>query len=391
MIRFLPDSWLEAVVRPIAMALPTGSVYIETIAPDFRFVFALALALAWLAWRVRARAAAARTLALLAFCAAAFVPWLVTSGNGRYFIPVLLVVGPLCIALLHHLPLERSKRLGLGVAMLVAQLALLHEVEPWNSWGMAHWGDGPAFAIDVPQDLRAQPATYVTLSGNSYSLIAPNFHPQSRWINIASQQGRWVNDRDVQRLQQLLDASPVIYLLFPSLPQQSVTPQPDPAALDAVELATNEQRLGIDRAQPCRWLASEGLTALGSRRDGAADPDPPRGFWACPARRTSPASGPAQPLRDPEIEAVFNRVERLCPRMFPPRSAPTGQLLMGARRFYTESDMRLYVLEDGRVMYKYMRALNPVFIGTSKEVLAEGFRMDCNIRGRAGLPWEREI
>ena len=67
-------------------------------------------------------------------------------------------------------------------------------------------------------------------------------------------------------------------------------------------------------------------------------------------------------------------------------------LPVGVRRFYVDSDMRLYVFKDGRVVYKYMRALNPVILGTLEEVMAPEFRIDCTgIRGRAGLPWEREI
>src|SRR6185369_9315597 len=41
MIRFLPDTWRDAILRPLALASPDGGVYIEIIAPDFRFLFIL--------------------------------------------------------------------------------------------------------------------------------------------------------------------------------------------------------------------------------------------------------------------------------------------------------------------------------------------------------------
>ena len=41
MIRFLPDTWLDALLRPVAMAMPDGWIYVETMAPDLRFVFVL--------------------------------------------------------------------------------------------------------------------------------------------------------------------------------------------------------------------------------------------------------------------------------------------------------------------------------------------------------------
>ena len=57
MIRFMPDTWQDAVLRPIAMALPDGGVYVETIAPDLRFVFVLLLLVGWLVFRVRGNTA----------------------------------------------------------------------------------------------------------------------------------------------------------------------------------------------------------------------------------------------------------------------------------------------------------------------------------------------
>ena len=38
MIRFLADTWRDALLRPVAMAAPNSSVYIEIAAPDFRFI-----------------------------------------------------------------------------------------------------------------------------------------------------------------------------------------------------------------------------------------------------------------------------------------------------------------------------------------------------------------
>lgn len=391
MIRFMPDTWLEALVRPVAMALPNGGVYVETIAPDFRFVFVLALALAWLAFRVRARAAAARTLGLLAFCMAAFVPWMATSGNGRYFMPVLLVVGPLCIGLLHHLPLTRRMRVALAALMLAVQAFLLHEVEPWGYWTLAPWREAPAFAIEVPQDLREQPATYVNVSGLSYSLVAPSFHPQSRWTNIASQQGRPEGSADKLRVRELLKNSPRMYLFLRASPGHFAE-RIDVEMLDAIDLALGEHGIQSDRTRACRLLPSAGLAQIGKLRGEQATSDNHQGFWLCPAILSPAGVKSRRESINPEVEAVLDRVERLCPRMFRPGSAGSSLLPVGVRRFYVESDMRLYVFNDGQVVYKYMRALNPVILGTREEVMAPEFRMDCTgIRGRAGLPWEREI
>ena len=54
--------------------------------------------------------------------------------------------------------------------------------------------------------------------------------------------------------------------------------------------------------------------------------------------------------------------------------------------------MKAYVYDSGEVYYKYYRALNPVLVGKVEDLLAGKSRLECGkIRGRSGLPWEREI
>jgi hypothetical protein len=398
MIRFMADTLLEAVLRPVSMALPLGGIYVEPIAPDFRFVFALLLSLAWLAVLVSARRAGApprAVLALLVFCAASFVPWMAFSGNGRYFIPTLLLVGPLCIAVLHHLPVSRSLRSAGAVLMLAAQAFLIHENVPWNSWTLAPWREAPAFAVDVPPDVARQPATYVMLNGISYSLVAPAFHPHSRWMSLAAQQGRPADPRDPERARRLLAQSSSIYLFLPSLPGASITGGKlpvDQAVSVQTALAPHGLRLREDTT--CRMLASRGLTSVALRPDQPVptEPEAQRGFWLCPLDVVAPADAPKPAPIDPRVEAVFERLEMQCPRMFPPGSAKSAVLRAGVRRYYSDSDTRLFVSNDGDVMYKYIRSLNAVTIGTVQDIMASGFHMDCNnIRGRSGLPWDREI
>jgi hypothetical protein len=395
MIRFMADSWLEALLRPFIMALPLGGVYVEPIAPDFRFLFAAVLAAVWLFLLVRARQrAAVALLALLAFCAASFVPWMATSGNGRYFVGILLVVGPLIVGLVHQLPLSRSSRIAAVVFMLGAQLFLIRDVAPWHSWGMVEWRDAPAFGVDVPKELVQQPATYVTMTSISYSLIAPAFHPQSHWISLASQHGRSVPAGEARRVKELIDQSPQVYLIYPTPPAQLAAGTRIPDELfDAMDSVLRLHDLRMPADHHCRLMPSRGLTSMGLQPGEAVpvEPELQRGFWLCAVAKAPAGTKPAAPPIDPRAQAVFERIEHMCPRMFPPGNSGSVALPTGARRYYIDSDMRLYVGHDGEVMYKYIRSMNPVTIGTIDEVLAPAFRFDCNsIRGR-GMPWEREI
>lgn len=393
MIRFEPDTWLDAILRPLAMAVPGGGIYTEILAPDFRFVYVLALILVFgICWNsVKKQTSAKRALSFFLFCALSFVPWLASSGNGRYFMPILLIVGPLCAALLHHLPFKNHLKLALLGFMLGGQAFLLYEVRPWNSWGLVSWKNGPAFAIDVPQDMQEHPATYVTLTGISYSLIAPHFHPRSRWVNLSSQLGKPEQSVDQRKLRQILADSPMLQMVFPSLINAVGTRAPSPDQSDAIDLVLADFHLQLVRER-CRLLPSGGLTAMERKPGQELTQKEPRGFWVCALEPLRESAIRAKPKPSPEVEAIFGRIEQLCPRMFPAGTATTVLLPIGARRFYSDTDMRLYVLNDGRVMYKYMRALNAAMLGDKEQVMASEFHMDCsNIRGRAGLPWDKEI
>lgn len=393
MIRFLPDSLTEAILRPIAMAVPDGGVYVEILAPDFRFAFALLLALAWLLF---ARGAARRlspAVVLLLLVTLAFVPWLQTSGNGRYFIPFLIVVGPLCAGLVQLLPFTRGLRVAIAGLMVASQLFLLHEVNPWRTWGMLTWADGPAFPVDVPADLASQPATYVTLSSISYSLIAPRFDARSRWINISSLRGASDPSPDEARALRLIASPGLLRVVFPTVPggQQGEAMDGDlRAAIDSLLAA---QKLSIENKDACRLLRSSGMAAVTARRlDAIPREDMVHGFWVCPLARHAAVGAQQRMKVSAQTERVFERMEGICPRIFPPRDTVSMRLPSGAVRAYPSSDFKLYVLDNGEVWYKYVRALNPVLVGRTGDILAPSFAMDCNhIQGRSGLPWERGI
>lgn len=394
MIRFLPDTFRDAIWRPLAMAAPDGGVYVEIIAPDFRFAFALLLAVAWLLLARGNLRRVSPALIVLAFTALAFVPWLATTGNGRYFIAFLLIAGPLCIGLLHLIPVTRGLRLCLAVMMVLWQGYLIYENEPWNSWTYVSWKEAPAFGVEIPAEVAAQPATYVTVASISYSLIAPRFHPASRWINISSLQGSAGTSSDELRAQALIAEPGPLKLIFPTVPSGQEGERIDPELGVAIDGLLARQGLSIENEAQCRILHSDGLSKMRMRRLNDIPPGQKvvHGFWLCPlARHASPRARQAGPVPE-RLERVFEKLEKLCPRIFRPGEVVSLRIPAGALRGYPGSDFKLYVLDDGRVWYKYVRALNPVFVGDVDSIMAAAFTMDCdNIRGRSGLPWERGI
>jgi|GEM_PF-1382474 len=400
MIRFLPDNWREIIWRPIALAAPDAGVYIEIMAPDFRFAVALFLLFALAVLRLARRKSLPPnfkpTLVLTGAIAVAFVPWLATTANGRYFIPFLLAIGPLCIALIFQMPTTRSFRLALAMCVVGLQGFAVQQAPPWKSWGLAQWKDAPYFQVDWPDDLASVPADYVTLSPISYSLVAPQLPASAHWMSLANAPAASNDTADGRRARAFLATTQSLKLLAPSIPEYS-TPdgRPDAQVLTVIDTQLADHRLAVRRADDCRLVKSKGRASMAFRREALADAEKTRkfGFWICSLQRTATSPVPTETARPhpARFDAVFTAIEAQCPRFFP-TGAETRIISGGEMRAYYSSELKVYVLEEGLVLYKYYRAFNPVRIGTRDDVLSGKAKVDCNnIRGRSGLPWEREI
>lgn len=397
-MRFLPDTWLEALLRPLTMAAPRANAYVEIMAPDFRFVFALVLLvlLALLALRQSgaAHAGSRRTVfVLLAALAIAFVPWLVSSGNGRYFVAGLLVVGPVCVGLAALLPVTKALRLTIALGMVAGQAFAVQQSSPWQAWGLAPWSKAPYFDVELPAEWRAQPATIVTMSTISYSLLAPLFHPESRWISLHNAPPPGSNRLDARHTEAFLSkARPGrILLLVPVVPGTLDAERlPNARVTDAINGQLAPYRLAFAQPQSCRFLPSATLAAMGLG-EKTAKQRAQSGFWLCHLARIGADAAPAPATT--RYDAVFRALEQQCPRLFPAGGDGRSQALPHAEmRSYLSAEMKAYVYDNGEVYYKYYRALNPVLVGNMQDVLAGRARVDCGaIRGRAGLSWDPEI
>jgi hypothetical protein len=393
-IRFLPDTLRDAIMRPFAMGAPDAGVYVEIMAPDVRFgvIAILALISVAVSWRSRSRLSPAGLL--LVWVAAAFVIWLMTTGNGRYFVPVLIAAGPLCIALVYGLPASRGFRLALAVTVVSLQAVVVSQATPWGSWGLAPWSDAPFFDVTLDREALTIPSTYVTITNISYSLIAPRFPPSSRWVNISALPIASDRSPDVIRMQAILASSKSLKLIVPSVPdfmdKQGLPTKP---LRNTINSMLGGQRLALSPNSQCRLLRSRGLAseAIKDLDTGKPETMAKFGFWVCPLEYPVPLPAP-DPAVNARARQVFELIENRCPRFFQPGQTSAIRLQDGWMRVYPQSDMKLYLLDDGQVLYKYVRALNPVLIGSVDEVLSGRLETDCNaIRGRVGLPWEREI
>lgn len=391
MSRFGTHSWPEILLRPIAMTSPEGGVYVEFQAPDFRLAWAVLLMLVYaiVAWR-RPSSRRPALLALAALMVAWFLVWMLTTGNGRYFVPGLLLCGPLCIGLVHHLPATRRFR-GLLTALFLAwQSYLLMEVPFTGVWTRTEWKEAPAFQLELPAEYEDQAATYVSVSALSYAIAAPLFHPDSRWMNVSSMQGTIPGSLESVRVTEFLERAGPLRLVF-----YSVTPylQRPPATelVRAVDSLLARYGLAIAAVEQCRFLHSPSLSRRASIHNDAT-PVPELGLWICPGQRVAPPPPAAVDAARPRVDAVFERLEQLCPANLGKGQARTLPVADGSVRHYADADTRVYVMNDGRVLSKYYRSLNAETLGTVATVMSDTPGVDCDrIKRRRVLPWQRGI
>lgn len=378
------------------MAAPDPSVYVEIMAPDLRFAALLMLTVVAVVVAWRRGLGNGPLWPLVTCCWLAFVPWLATTGNGRYFIPMLLLVGPLCIALIQRMPLSRSMRGALCLLLVASQIIIVGEAEPRRRWSLMPWSD-PYFQIDLTAADRQQPKAWIMITSMSYSLVAPRFNERSRWMNLSSFPGGGDSDSD-RRSQQFLkdavrDGLPLRLLLHTDPRFTDDSGQPMARMREEIDRNLAPHALAMDGACETRRSQTmiEQMLSTAKRLD--AQVLDRTGFWVCPLRypvATPPVTSPT--AAELEVARVFERLEQQCPRLFPAGSGRTARMEDGYLRDYPGADMRAYVLDDGSVRFKYWRALNPNHVGSVTQVLSPGFRLDCHqVRGRSGLPWERKL
>jgi len=409
MIRFLADTWRDAILRPVAMAAPNSSVYIEITAPDFRFAIALVLAVLVLISNRKTRHRLTvwlPSLALFALVFLSFIPWMHTTGNGRYFMPYLILIGPLCIALINLMQNTAGMKLFLVVAVLGIQGFALNLNNPWRSWDAwtwIPWKDAPYLSIELPKEGLGVNVTYLTISVPTFSLAAPLLPASSRWINLGT---FGPMDEDDQLsvytpIRKALSEGASLKLFMASAPRSMVkdTDQPDQNAINAIAPHLEGHNLRLKIPTRCQLLKSKSMAHRAFFYGNETPAEKARiieqsGFWICPVEYVR---GPRKKKALLSAEGImakrmFEKMEKICPRFFNPGQQHVEARPPGFYRRYGGSDSFLVATISGHLYFKYDRTLNPQLIGTAEAVLAPGFAFDCTkFKGRAGLPWEREI
>jgi hypothetical protein len=402
----MADTWRDALLRPLAMAAPNSSVYIELMAPDFRFVLALGLAaLVAIGMHKRTNPDRRPIFVLFGLIFLSFVPWIATSGNGRYFMPYLVLIGPLCIGLINMLSCTRGMKAAVVALVLGLQGFALYQNNPWkpyDTWGGTPWRDAPYYSIDIDPQAIEPDTTYITIQSLTMSLLAPQFSTASRWVNLSVFSGSDIVEESIAYapVRKILRTSKSLKLFQRSAPSEMLvgSDQPNQAAIETYNAYLQPHRLAIKVPTDCKLFASRspGFSSLQEKSENSEETTPKKvapGFWLCTLHYPI-AIVPKAKLTALEIRAVkvFEKMETLCPLFFPSGQTLVRKNLVEHSRSYPGGDSFLILKHNGDLYVQVALALNPEKIGQADEVLSDKFRIDCTkFRGRTGLPWEREI
>lgn len=358
--RFVPADALAALVLPLRMALLDRGLYSEIFAPDLRFAGLAAAALGVLALPRRSALRAFRSVdwRLFGFFALAFVAWLVTSANARYGMPVLLLAG-VCLARVveRGLPLAGA-RVALAL-LLVAQLAMCVVAAP-SRWFIAAPWSKQWLPFEVPERAKREPALYLTVELLPMAVVAPFLHPGASFVNL---RGQHSVPSDSAKLATLLERYRGHV--------RSLARLPELRAHD-VTLARIGYRSDSSDCFTIGWRPDEtdALSRLANALAGARLPHEPLSLVSCalvPAARD-----PRQTAEEARVSALFDRIERSCPRLFHGQSSVTEPLDGGWSRFYVELDARMEVFSDA-VVLRRRRELDGVDFGRlSQWAIGEG-------------------
>lgn len=400
MIRFMPDTWADALWRPFAMGAPDSWVYTEISAPDLRFALLIGVLLGTsLLWRAFGRRASrGRDLWLLSLpvLLISFFAWLATSGNGRYFMPYLVLIGPVLVGGIYWLPCTAHMRAALLIVALVIQGHALGVSNPWglkSGWGLVSWDSAGYFDLEVSPLFEERGVMYVSYISPSFSIIATKFHWDNSWVNSSVFHDEKVvdDDRFRSKFERLVKSRSKVRLVFPAKSvDQSTAPQLTSSLTREIGNLVRTDGFVLKSSSACRFLRSRSMQALGASMAGAGM-GPVQGFWFCDANYVGVER---LPLSEAErfAHAVFSKMEKLCPRNFPAGSDQVRKSASGYVRDYPSGDVSLILTFDGKLYLKYLRAMNHQLVGQASDIIDERSVFRCNgIVGRQGLPWERGV
>ena len=199
--RFQPGSLVENFLFPVLVALPSFMVYLEIIAPDIRYLFFLVFVAAGIflfvvRGKYSGQTLTKRSLFVVYLLMCLFV-WQLTTGNGRYgLFPLLLLGAGLPLTVYFVMP----SRLGSVLSLLVVIQCFSLYMSGVPRWGDATWSK-KWFSVDSESE-QFQRGVYLFDSNLTFASYYRNFPEGSVFIGLG---GDYLAEPDSALMRELED------------------------------------------------------------------------------------------------------------------------------------------------------------------------------------------
>ena len=391
--RFAANSLAEFAAWPVHMLLPSRLVWTEAVAPDARFLF-LALLLSLGAFKLLVSSAArssmradSRLVAITVCFLFAWASWLDISGNGRYFMPFVLIAGPMILGWMFFIFGPRNARVVALVVLIFAQTLVVASTGEFR-WNKVKWS-GQWFEADVPSTLKEQPALFVSTGMRSASYLAPWMHPDSSFVHGSGQYVIAPDTAAFLRLKNLARRySGRVFLLF-ELQQADSSGAPAKPSEDSFRRSVARYGWRV-RSQVCQAIRFFGVPSANVKvvksDQGMAFRSKRFDYFhilACPIEE-SETDLLAYKAGEKKTRDVFAKVQRACPELLG-NEAPNTDGAPGLwTRFYNRSDVWV-TITDRAVQLQRMGQFAPISLGSTDLVRQGESAIQCALQGAPAL------
>jgi hypothetical protein len=263
---------------------------------------------------------------------------------------VVLLLAGVCLAWFVQLLLPaRAARVVLAL-LLVVQVGIGIVASPPRWFISAEWS-GRWLPYEAPERALREPALYLTVEILPMAVVAPFLHPASSLVNVRGQHSLPTDSPRLKELLQRYRGNVRTVGRFLELEDG----RPNASQVQAYDARLRRFGLRVDTgdcyAIPWRPDDEDALSRAANWLAGNRKSIEPLSLVSCALGGA--ARDPADLERERRASALFDRIEKSCPRLFRGQTSVTEPFGGGWSRNYNGMDTRLEAFGDLLIVHRY--------------------------------------
>lgn len=372
--KFTPDSTTDFLLQPLEFASPYSHTYIESIAPDIRFLaFFIILAISILVL-ISKKKKPMRTDVII-FSLASYSLWALSSANARYGLIVFFLFGILIPYLLIQIAEIKLTRITV-LLLLVLQVTISFQAKSHISWASEPWTTSWYGFEDFREySSKQEPGLYLTTQLQSASFILDIIPKNSSLMSIYGQWSLPINKENNLLLDSLINKHnsnvKAVYLLNKPHDYLSLTESEKKRALSnqLTNMSYSHKTWGFEiDTKSCQQFGENGIDDYH--------------LYICDLRRTNHhITGYGNAYGN------FSRLETICGNLRPKQGGPISTKAGGWEKYYFNEDILINISSDGKISGKQNREITPYYLGNINDLDSStmkklGLKYRCNMLGK---------